>query len=238
MTKELILKHDDLQTITTKFNSINEHRFFNSCVQDIYQREQVKEDKFYPVNVEGYATKSKVTVGAAFTEILELIEYLRSDRIDVPLEGSVVWCTSLIYDYEHNKETNTISVRWNRRLIPLLSGTMERGKFCLYDGRLAEVPSYRRYLLGELLQRNFWQFKKDIPSSSFVLDLPDIKKALNLIDGEYSNYKEFNRCVIKPTLKDLEKILGLKITASGNKYRVIFTAVNWSEQLNNRGKIK
>jgi len=237
MQKELILKHDTLQTITTKFDSIKEHRFFNSCVQDIYQRDKIKDDLYYPVNIDSYSTKSSLSYGAAFTEIIELIEYLRSDRVEVPLEGTVVWCTTLIYGYKVDRVNKTISVMWNRELIPLLSGDMVRGKFCLYDGRLAEVPSYRRYLLGELLQRNFWQFKKKVESSSFTLTLPDIKKAINLIEGEYPDYREFNRCVIKPTLRDLEKILGLKIVASGNKYRVIFTAVNWSEQLNNREKI-
>lgn len=214
-----ILKHDQLLSITRKFDSIDEHRFLNSCLKGIYQRKLISDNVYYPIDVENYASKTGTSLGQAYTELLELITKYR-EEVEIPIEGNKIWCTSIIYDYIRDDEAKSIQVQFNRKIIPLISGNMTPGNFCSYDDRMDKVPSNRRYLMGELIQRNLWQLKD---KDSFTLTIQAIREGINLKEGEYREYKELNRCIIQKTIKDLADNLGIKMVAKGNKSRVVFS---------------
>lgn len=211
--KQIILKHDLLVEVTKKFESIDEHRFLNSCLEGTYQRELLASEKYYAVSVTNYAKKYNVSIGKAFTELTDLITRYKETTLKIPLDDNTVWHTSIVYDFITDKATNTIQIKFNKKIIPLISGDMEKGRYCLYDGRLDVIPSNRRYLMGELIQRNMWRIDKH---GFFILQVKDIRESINLLPTEYMDFKDLNRCVIQASIKDVKKQLDIHIKAKGS----------------------
>lgn len=218
-SENMILKHDVLKDITSKFNTIDEHRFFNSCLQGNYQRNLLNESIYYPIDVRNYAYKSGISIGNAYAELIILVKKYKETTLEVKLDDNRTWYTSIIYDFIGDKELNTIQVQFNKKIIPLISGDMEAGKFCLYDTRMDKVPSSRRYLMGELLQRNMWKIQK---YGFFTLKTSEIREELNLKDTEYKEFKALNRSIIQQSIEDLVDNLGISLKSIGNKYEVRF----------------
>ena len=211
--KQIVLKHDLLNEVTKKFESIDEHRFLNSCLEGTYQRELLASEKYYPMNVESYARKQSISLGKAFTELTELVTKYKETTLKIPLDDNTIWHTSIIYDFITDKSSNTIQVRFNKKIIPLISGDMEKGKYCLYDGRLDVIPSNRRYLMGELIQRNIWKLEK---YGFFILHVAEIREKIGLLSTEYIDFKDLNRCIIQASIKDVKKQLDIHIKARGS----------------------
>jgi len=216
----IVLKHDELTKVTKAFNSIDEHRFLNSCLASNYQRELFDKAKYYPVDVNSYAMKQNISLGKAHTELIAIIKKYMETTIQVKLDDDRTWFTSIIYDFVSDSSIKSITVQFNKKIIPLISGTMEAGKFCMYDSRMDKVPSTRRYLMAELIQRNMWKIEKD---GYVVLQVVEIREALNMLEGEYKEYKELNRTVIQPTLRDIVDHLGIQLVGKGNRKEVRFS---------------
>ena len=222
---KLVLKHDNMREVCKQFENIDEHRFLNSCLENNYHRKLLCENTYYLVDVHAYSVKSGVSLSRAYKELLDITKKYMDTVLEIKLDNNTVWRTTLIYDLHYNDENCTISVQWNKKIIPLISGEMLKGTFSFYDTRMDKVPSSRRYLMGELIQRNLWKLKKE---KFFVLSVPEIRQHLNMKDTEYMEYKEINRTIIKATLKDLEKNLGVKLVAKGNRFRVQFSYIEES----------
>ena len=218
--KEVVLKHDVMLELSCKFGSIDEHRFLNSCLVNNYQRIAFEEKTYYAVDVASYAKKQSIGLAKAFREVVDLATKYKETTFQIKLDKNITWYTSLIYDFVIDEKLYTVEVQWNKKIIPLISGEMEKGKFSLYDGRMDRIPSSKRYALSELLQRNLWQLKK---KPYFELTVRDIRDMLGMQEGEYPLFSEFNRSVIKPTLKDLEKHLNIKLQVKGNRHKVRFS---------------
>lgn len=218
-SENMVLKHDALKDITSKFDTIDEHRFLNSCLQGNYQRNLLSESTYYPIDVRNYAYKSGLSIGAAYKELIILVKKYRDTELEVKLDESRTWCTSIIYDYIIDKDFHTIQVQFNKKIIPLISGDMDVGKFCMYDTRMDKVPSSRRYLMGELIQRNMWKITK---YGFFTLKTSEIREELSLGPKEYEEFKALNRSIIQQSLEDLVDNLAISLKSVGNKYEVRF----------------
>lgn len=214
-----ILKHDLLREISKRFESIDEQRFLNSCLVDNWQREKFNRDEYYPISISYYAEKQNISLGKAYTELIELAEKYTA-KLEIPLEGKKVWRTQIVYSYKKDPENLTLEIKFNEEIIPYLSGDMIAGTYATYDARLAGIPSNKRYIMSEILQRNIWQIRK---KGSFILTLEEIRRGLNLDEGEYKQYGDLYTRILKPTLKDMAKIQGEYILMKKKKVGIIFT---------------
>lgn len=217
----IVLKHDLMFEITKKFESIDEHRFLNSCLQGNYQRELFNEAIYYPIDVRSYASKHNLNVSKAYEELIDLLLRYRETTLKIPLDTDKTWHTSLIYDFIVDRRDFTIQVQFNKKIIPLISGEMEAGKFSIYNSKLDTIPSNKRYKMCELLQRNMWRVQK---FGYFILTVPEIREAINLKEHQYKDYKALNRGIIQPSIKDLASNLGIRLKSTGNMNRVRFEA--------------
>jgi len=215
---DVILKHNDLSSITKEGDSIDTIRFLNSCLSS-YQGTLYKEDTYYPVDIEHYAKGSGISIGKALTEIIELATFYRETTIKIELANRSTWHTSLIYDFIVNSEDNTLVIQWNKKVIPLISGKMPKGTFSYYNRKMDYVPNKKRYLMYELLSSTLHTFAvTDVKRLSLLV----IREALALEDTEYLEFRELNRRIIQPTVEDIYKILGVEISAKwSRKYKCL-----------------
>lgn len=220
-----ILKHDQLQALSSKFTTIDEQRFLNSCLSDNWQRVQFSSSGYYPVNISNYASKRNIGLGKAYSEIKKHAQDFTRE-LRVLLATGETWVTRIIYDYKFNDEELTLSIRFNKDLIPYISGDMVNGTFYTYDERLDSKPSNRRYIMSEILQRNLWALKRD---GKFVLTIPEIRFGLNLKETEYKVYGALYKRVIKETLKDFADIRGEYILSDKKPLGIVFTKVTKEE---------
>ena len=216
--KKVVLKHDMLRLLGREFSSIDEQRFLNTCLVDNYQRVQFNRDEYYPVNIANYAEKQNISLGKAYTELLNYVQDFTKE-LRIPLQSGETWVTRLIYSYKYDQTNLTLKVRFNEEVIPYLSGEMIAGTFSTYDVRLDKVPSNRRYLMSELIQRNLWKFKYN---ESFTLSVSEIRSALNLKDTEYLVFADLTKGVIKKTLTDMAEITKIYLRAKKNRLGVTF----------------
>lgn len=215
-----ILKHYDMVTITREFDNMDAIRFFNSCLIGKYQKEEFDKEEFYPVDIDYYAKQAKISRGKAYDEAYSLAKRFLGTSITVDLGKGNFWDSSLIYEIQYNKDQQVLRIKWNLKLIPLISGNMERGKFLYIDARMSDIKSSKRYFLYEFIQKNLYKFNKD---SEVILSTAEIREAAKVESTEYTDFKELNRRLIKPTLQDIYEKLGVKLKAKGNKCSVTLT---------------
>lgn len=217
-----ILKSDRLVEITSKFDSIEEQRFINSCLVGIYQRKLLDPEHYYPIDIAHYADRRGVTLGKAYTELKELAKIASEKSVDIQLEGSQRWFTRVIYSYRYSDLDLTLDVKFNEELVPYLSGDMLKGTYTIYDSIMDKVPSNRRYIMAEVIQRNLWQLKK---RDFFILKLSEVRKALNLADTEYKVYADLNKRIISLAVKDIAELKNIYLKVKKTKQGIIFTQV-------------
>ena len=219
--KDILLKGDRLREISKRFESIDEQRFLNSCLVDVFQRELLDKENYYHVSITDYASKQNISLGKAYTELKELL-YIYKKTLEIPLPTGETWVTSLIYDFKYDDDNLILSARFNEKIIPYLSGDMEKGTYCLYDNKMGTVPSNKRYIMGEVIQRNLHKLGK---LGEFTLSLPYIRGELNLKITEYRVYSDLYKRVIKETLKDLADIKEVYLTAKKTSRGITFTKI-------------
>jgi hypothetical protein len=210
--REVILKHDDLLWLGKEFKGIDEIRFFNCCLVDVDQRLTLN-DVYYPVNIDRYAHKGGLTVGQAFTEIESICLKFKHEDLNVKLPDGSIWVTSLIYDFIKDTEAKVLKIKWNRNLVPYLSGNMLPGEFCYYDPRLDSSSNSRSYKLAELIQRNLFTIRVNGSCKIPVQQIREFTGTENM----YPEYKDLNRYVIQPALDDLTKHIGVKLQIDKKK---------------------
>ena len=214
------LKHDLLISIGKELESIDDSRFIYACL-DLLPQWQLLSDNYYLVNIASYSQWANLPYPQAYLELKSLADKHTRYRIKVAIQGSTVWDTSLIYDYIYNDESKFIQVKFNTKLLPLISGEMTKGEFHRYDNRMAAVSSNKHLLLSEFLQKQLWRvsLKNDL-----VIQTIELREACNCTEL-YKEYRDFNKRVIQPTLTNMGSILGVYLMVTGNKYRVILSRV-------------
>jgi hypothetical protein len=209
---------DTLEDVISRLR-IDESRFINCCLLDVSQGIKFKSETYYPVDVRRYAELQKIDVGKAFTEVLELCKFHKTNALSVPLSGSSILHTSLIYEYREDIETKTIHINWNPKFIPYVSGKMEPGRFLTIDIKMDGVSSNRRYSMYVLLTKYLWRLDKE---DTFAISEAEIRKGLNLEVTEYQQFKVLNSKIIKPTLVEIKNRLGIGLEAKLSKGNAVF----------------
>jgi plasmid replication initiation protein len=221
--KELVIKHDDIVRLGREFGGLKESRFLNCCLVNNSWKERYNETVYYPVNLNRYAEKGGLPYHRAYTECKEIVTKYAQQLIEVTLDNGAVWHTHLIYDFISDDETKTLTIRWNKDIIPLVSGKVEAGKHAYYDARMDSVANTRIYHLSELIQRNLFHIDK-FKRKFMVLTTAEIREVTGTLNC-YTEYKELNRWVIQPTIKEMSNILGYDLAAKGSKREVKFYRV-------------
>ena len=227
--KELVIKHDDIVSLGREFEGIGESRFLNCCLVNNSWKEKYNESVYYPVNLHRYAEKGGLPYHKAYTECKEIVTKYANQLIEVKLANGSTWHTHLIYDFISDEDAKTLTIRWNRDIIPLVSGKVESGKHSYYDARMDSVASTRVYHLSELIQRNLYHIDK-FKRKFMVLTTQEIREVTGTLNL-YTEYKELNRWVIQPTIKEMFNILGYDLIAKGNKREVKITRAEYVEFL-------
>ena len=226
-TKEAVLKHDDIVRLGREFEGLKESRFLNCCLvgQDSYNL--FNKADYYPVNITRYAEKNGLAYSEAYREVKEFAIKHMEQTLFIKLSNGSTWGTPLIYDIEFCDDIKFLKIKWNKEVIPMISGKIEDGKFKRYDARMDSTSSNKIYLLSELLQRNL--YKLSLKPYSFTLSTIDIREVTGTLHT-YIEYYELSRNVIKPTLKEMAKTIGEKlIIAKGSKREVTFIRPKQSE---------
>lgn len=209
---ETVMKHLDVLAYKV-CPTLDQIRFFNVSLAKTYQREEFSEAKYYPIDVDMYASLANISKGAAMTECISLCKFLSESTFTVDMYDGCTLYTRIFVDYKFDESANTLSVQWNPRWIKKVSGEQEPGTYITVDTRMSAVPSKKRYMLYECLQQHLWRLNKQ---GFFVLTVELLRASTNTKPGEYKEFREFKRNVIDPTLKDMKDILDFKL-----KYEVI-----------------
>ena len=217
--KEAVLKHDDFVKFGREFEGIGESRFLNCCLvgQDNYTK--FVEYEYYPVNIQRYADKAGIPYSIAYKEVKEFAIKHMEQTLFIKLANGSTWGTPLIYDIEFCDDIKFLKIKWNKEVIPLISGQMEVGQFKRYDARMDSTSSNKVYLLSELLQRNL--YKLSLKPYTFTLSTMEMREVTNTLTT-YAAYNEFNRNVIRPTVKEMAATIGEHLLFKGNRREVTF----------------
>ena len=212
MTK--LLKHKDIIQATQFCPGMNEIDFINSCLKGSQVfRVRIPEGVFVPVDIDNFAQNRGLTRNKAYHAILDILERIVDKGegfMKISLNKNTVWHTNLIYDYKTDEMNNSISIQYNTKALEKVSGTMIPGTFTYVDSRMGAVSSKKRYLLYELLETQRYKEK-------FTLTVQQIREACKIQDYEYSEFRDLQRRLIRPTLADIKNKLG--ITIEYNKKR-------------------
>ena len=211
--KQAILKHDDFSNLCRRFSSIDEQRFINCALIDVNQCIKIDSTEYYPVNVERYAEQNGITIGNAFKEMVDIAHRLKHYDFNFLGKDNVRWITSLIYDYKMEEDKKFLWLKWNIDVINLISGTMESGSYCYYDPRLDKTRSNRSYLFGEYLERNLWNLRLN---GKLVIPISKIREVTGTLHN-YAAFRDLDRNVIQPTLKDMKKYLNISLLSFHKK---------------------
>jgi hypothetical protein len=192
----------------------------------VHQGKLLDSDLCYKIDVANYAEKNGISEGMAYTELKKMLYHHFKAAIDIPQEGTSVLRTHIIMQFKYDDILRNLEVKFHKEIIPLLSGHMPKGTYSYFDVRMDAVPSNRRYLMGELIQRNMWRFTKE---TSFALTIPEIRNALNLRETEYTNHCDLVKRIITPTMEDIAEIMGRYINFEKKHKSFIFTEVEEKE---------
>lgn len=224
-TNKCLLKHDTVIALTAKLDSIDEHRFLNACLVDSWRRVELDEREYYEVNIGHYAERSGRTLGQAYSELKAMLTR-GMEKIEVNIGGGWTWVTSFVYDYKYSDEDVSIKVRWNKDIIQYISGDMPKGEFFVYDKRMDVIPSSKRYVLCELIQKNLHKMKV---KGEWVISYKKLREFLCLEDSSYPKYGDFYKRIIKPTLFDIARIQEEYIIVNKRNVGLIFKSVSREE---------
>jgi hypothetical protein len=216
-----VLKHDDIVSLGRGFGGVKESRFLNCCLVDVHQKKLFNETEYYPVNITRYAKVNGLSISKAYHEVKNIARKHSETSLDIKLPSGAVWCTPIIYDFIYDDGDKYIKIKWNKKIIPLISGksSMEDGKWCLYNPETDSVSSNKVYLLTELLQKNKYRFDRN--PKNFTILTTDLREATGTLTS-YPEYKDLNRKVIQPALKEMKRVFNLDITYKGSKREVTF----------------
>lgn len=221
---EQIRKHDYFAELTKDFHSVYDDRFFVCALADLKQSDLLSETGFYPINIHKFSDLSGIPYHKAYLQVKELAIKYQTTQQSVRVSPSETRLTSLLYDIEVNEELKTIKVMWNSLLIPLISGTMPKGQWCKYDGRLVKASTHRSVAIGDYLQRHSWKLERIVTEGDNVLEVPTetLRQVSGCIDT-YPEFKHFKASVLLPALRDINALTSLRLhIVKGNKRNVTF----------------
>jgi hypothetical protein len=203
MFNDYIVKHDDFIKLTNSFSTIGEYRAINCCLNLLDTEDLLLEDLAYPVDITRYVSLSGLCYSRAYKEVVE----------------TLFNTTTLFKELVIDEDLKLVKVIWKPDIIPLISGIMPPKTFIKSSLLMDKVSSYKQYRLYEYLQK----YLKVISLKGEVrLFTKDLREAADCLEV-YATYKDFSRCIIKPTLGYIDKLLGISLEVKGSKREVIIS---------------
>ena len=220
-SKLRVLKSDDFVRLGGEGEGIDDSRFINSCLTKVFQGNKLNETEYYEVDIHRYAEKAGLAYNVAYQEVKALAKKHSETSLNVTLPSGAIWCTPLIYDFVYDDSEKYVKIKWNKKLIPLISDldSMEDGRWHLYNPETDAVSSNKVYLLTEFLQKN--KYKLERKPYTFTILTTDLREATGSLKS-YPEYKDFNRKVIQPAIKEMKRVFGIDISHKGSKREVTF----------------
>lgn len=212
----LITKHNDLIEASYKL-SLEEQRLVLSCIAQIDSRLHKDVPDSITVSAEDYASLFGIKVRHAYEQMKGAVDrlYERDIRVKTPgQKDRLRW----VYRVSYLEGEGKVSLRFSPDIKPYIGQL--NGLFKSYKlkniSRLRSAYSIRMY---ELL--NQWRDT----GTRFIL-VKDFKYMLQL-DDKYHRYSELNRCVIKPSLAEINAKTDMVVSLSTEKkgrsiYKLIF----------------
>ncbi len=203
MTNKTILKSNKLVEAYYRL-SLNETRLILCAIKEMQKDKQVDSKKFYIVTAKSFSDAFDLNIRTSHRDIKSGAENLWDRQLKIEslsLDNEIVdtrWIQS-----KCTIESGQVSLKFSDDVTPYLLDL----KYCYLKVDLSIVgqmnsPSTIR--LYELLVQHK-QFKK----RSFVLD--DFKELLGL-ESSYNDYKDFNKRVLTPAIKQINDISDIKIS--------------------------
>ena len=217
---KLVLKHTELVAISQGFASMDTHRVLIASLKDHLQWDKTTNvgmgEEYYKVDVADYAAKGGISLGRAYTEILEQVDRVFQQEVCGVLENGDWVKAHLISSVRGNSTNYTISFKWNRDALALISGKMEDGKFIYVDSRLSAMKNVRHYNLAEmlnsklyLLSGKYMQLNKD-KRAYFKVTVGELRRITQTTD-RYKVWKDFKMHILDKTLEELFKVMGTSL---------------------------
>lgn len=201
---------------------LKDSRFINAALIRENQSITFKEEEYIPVDLSFYASTCKITLKQAYKQVLEIATNLRDTSFTLKLVNGYDLTTSLVYSILSSEKDCVISINWNKKFIPFISGIMPAGKFVMLEPSMVTIKSQKRYSLYILLKTHLWELAH---YGKFSITKDTIREVLRIEETEYTAYKELNKWLIKPTLKDMYKLTGVNLTTKVIGTRVEFSHV-------------
>jgi len=216
---KIVVRVDTLEDVISKVR-LDENRFLNCCLLGENQKVKFKEETYYPVDICKYAELGGISRGRALEELIGICAK-HKESFNLMVGETAVLCTSLIYEFRHDKECGTLHINWNPKLIPYISGVMQPGKYLTLDVVMVGTSSGHRYKLYTLLQKHLW--KLDHTEYGVVeLSEENIRKVLGLTT-EYNSFRTLNAKIIKPTLVEIANKTGKHLQCRLSKGKAVIT---------------
>ena len=93
----------------------------------------MNETEYYEVDIHRYAEKAGLAYNVAYQEVKALAKKHSETSLNVTLPSGAIWCTPLIYDFVYDDSEKYVKIKWNKKLIPLISDldSMEDGIYII-----------------------------------------------------------------------------------------------------------
>jgi plasmid replication initiation protein len=202
--KRKVMVSREISHSRTKF-SVSELSIVFCCLGKLYQSKELKaEDRWMEVTPEEYAKFRGVTMSTAIEMLDEGRKSLWGKHIQVvdPQTGKLQ--RARIIDKMDEEITSTFRFRFSEDFIPLIC-ELKRYITCELSslGLITRYSSYKLYFVIKELLLYKKKFEIKIP-------LEELYELLG-ITGKYKDFREFNRVVLKPSLKELKEKLNMDI---------------------------
>jgi hypothetical protein len=206
MSNTVKLHHDTIPLF--KDLDLCDSRFINSSLLRIDQREKFTDEQYIPVDLHLYASLCGITLKKSYNQVLSIANKLRDTSFTLDLSNGYKINTSLVYEVIYTDDPYIVKINWNRKFIPYISGNMRSGTFITIDPITSTIKSQKRYSLYLLIHKSLWKLGQN---DVFYITKADIRLQANVQEGEYKEYKELNRTLLQPTLKDIGNKLGIHL---------------------------
>lgn len=219
MKENIKLHHNTIGTITEM--ELWDGRLLNCALVGHSQEVTFNSKERYGVDIHRYAALMGTPshIRRAYEYALASAIKLRDTPITIKLATGYTLRTSIIFELDYNEETKTIFIHWNRDFIPLISGTMDKGKFMYPSVTMVEIP-IKRYRLYLLLEKHLWKLSRD---GEIRLTKREIQEVAHLDAKSYERWSNVTSRIIKPTLHDMKTRLYKNLTSRVEGGEVIFT---------------
>ena len=132
--------------------SLQEERYLQVCLGSVYKKESLRDDIFYEVNVVDYAERCGLTLKHAYKDMKAISISLLKAVVGIEQKDGSVLHIGLAHKVLSNDGIYTISIKWNKEVIPLISG-FRHGNYTVLPQESTRLSSINTHNLYQILKR-------------------------------------------------------------------------------------